>query len=174
MKIRCDLHVNGGHKRLVIAPQETETDIHLALKLGAFLLFWDMDPKVEMSLKHPALVGQVFKPDLMALDETGGIKLWAECGKVAMHKLDKLTRRYAAAKVVVFKPTEEEGRRLRKDVSEQLDRSDVLDIWAWPSGEFDRFRDALQENTHVVGETEGRSLNLVINETPLAVELARF
>jgi uncharacterized protein YaeQ len=158
----------------VIAPQESETLDHLALKLGAYLLFWDMEPKLDLSLKHPALLGQPFKPDVAALDATGGIALWAECGKSAMHKLDKLTRRYPAAQLVAFRATEHEGKQMRRDVDEQLERARFLKIWAWPAADFSAWKTALAEQTHVVGEVSGRSFNLVINETPLAVELAAF
>lgn len=172
MKIRCDLHLNGAHRRLVLVPQQAETLEHLALKLSGFLLFWDYAPLVELSLKHPALAGQDFKPDLVALDGSGGISLWVECGKVALHKLDKMTRRYPSAKLVVLKATEAEARRLREDAREKLDRQELLEIWAWRQADFEAWKGALRENTHVLGEASGRSLNLVINETPLAADLA--
>lgn len=172
MKIRCDLHVNGGHRRLVLVPQEHETLEHIALKLTAYVLFWDWEPSIELSLKHPALLGQEFKPDLVALDEAGGIRLWVECGKVALHKLDKLTRRYPSAKLVVLKASPEEGRRLREDVKDKLDRHALLEIWCWSKADFAAWSSALRPDVFVGGEALGRSLNLVINDTPLAADLA--
>lgn len=176
MKIRCDLHVNGDHRRLVLAGQESETFEHLALKLGAFLLLWEYDPKVHLTTDHPALQGQPFKPDLMALDETGAVRLWAECGRVSLHKLDKLTRRYPTAKLLVLKASEDEAKRLRKDASEGLDRSALLEIWGWPAAEFKRWQSAVaaSDQAYAVGETYGRTLNLVLNETPIDVELKAF
>jgi uncharacterized protein YaeQ len=173
MSIRCDLHVNGGHRRLVIVPRKEETMEHVALRLSAFLLFWDLDPKYELSLKHPALSQQEFRPDLVALNVAGEIALWVECGNVSLHKLNKLTRRYPQARLAVLKTSPEEGRKLRADAADELSRSNLLDIWTWPAGAFASFQKALREVTHVVGEAGGVSLNLVINETPVAVDLVQ-
>ena len=49
MKFRCDVYLNGGHRRLILVSQQQETVEHLALKLTGFLVFWDLDPKVEVS-----------------------------------------------------------------------------------------------------------------------------
>ncbi len=171
MKIRCDLNLNQGHRRLILAAQENETLETLALKLSGYLLFWDSQPQVGVSLKHPALADQEFKPDLVAFDDTGRVALWLDCGKVALHKLDKLTRRYPSAKLVVLKASEAEGVRLREEVGHKLDRHGLLQILAWRKSDFALWRAALREDTHVIGDVEGRSLNLVINETPISADL---
>ncbi len=172
MKIRCDLHINHGHRKLILAPQPQETLEHLALKLAAYLLFWAYDPKVELSPKHPALAQQEFRPDLIALDEAGEVRLWVECGNVTLHKLDKLIRRYPAARLCVLKATEAEGKRLRNDLREQVPRQERVEVLCWP-GPFSLWSRALEEKTHAVGETSETSLNLVMNETAVAVDLVR-
>ncbi len=171
MKIRCDLHVNGGARKLLLVPGATETGEHLALKLAAYLLFWDFDPVVGASSKHPALADQEFIPDLMALDEGGAVRLWVECGNVAWHKLNKLVRRCPGARLVVLKSTHREAGRLRADVDEKLGRSERLEILSWPDGGFSRWLAALGEKTEAYGEAGGRSFNLVVNETPFDVDL---
>ena len=174
MKVRCDLQVNGGNRKLILVAQEHETLEHIALRLCACVLFWDMDPSAELSSKHPALADQEFQPDCIALDDGGRIKLWVECGKVAMHKLDKLTRRYPDALLVALKAAEYEGKRLRQDVEHQVDRHSLLEIWAWPKADFAVWSKAIKEDTYVVGEAQGRSLNLVINDVALATDLLKF
>ncbi|HOW27418.1 MAG TPA: YaeQ family protein [Elusimicrobiota bacterium] len=174
MRIRCDIHLNGGHRRLLLVSQQEETLEHLALKLAGFILFWDSDPTVEVSLKNPALAGQEFRPDLVAFNDAGDIALWVECGNVTMHKLNKLSRRYSQARVVVLKEQSSEAQRLRKEVAGQLTHHHRVEILGWPPGEFGRWRDALREDTHVMGEATGHSLNLVLNEIPFAVDLQIF
>jgi uncharacterized protein YaeQ len=170
VRIRCDLFLNGGHRRLLLVSQPQETLEHLALKLSAFLLFWDHDPSVEISLRHPALAGQEFRPDLAAFDVGGGIALWVECGNVALHKLGKLARRYPEARLAVVKASRAEAVKLRQDLEDE-ERAARIEIISWPQGAFAQWTRALSETVHVVGEASGLSLNLVLNETPVAVDL---
>lgn len=174
MKIRCDLHVNGSSRKLILVPGPNEKPEHLALKLCAYLLFWDEQPLVEASSRHPALQGQEFVPDLMALDDDGSIRLWLECGQVTLHKLEKLTRRLPVSRIVVMKGSEPEALRLRQDLRERLDRQKKIEILAWPGHEFKAWLAALLEKTEVYGEGGGLLLNVVVNEHPLAAEFKRF
>jgi uncharacterized protein YaeQ len=174
MAYRFDLHLNGGHRKLVLAARPEETLEHIALRLSAFLLFWEEDPKMELSPKHPALAGQEFRPDLIALASDGGIRLWGECGNVSLNKLDKLTRRCPGARIVVLKSSEADGRRMRRDLEEGIDRPASVLVRAWPQEAFKPWMRALHEATLVVGECAETSLNLVINDVPLAVDFLSF
>ena len=174
MKLRCDLHVNGGARKLVLVPAAHETAEHLGLKLASYLLFWDLNPVVGASPRHPALAGQEFAPDLMALDDAGAVRLWVECGKVTLHKLGKLTRRLPGTRLVVLKASENEAQRLRLEMKERLDRGDAVEILAWPGGQFGQWMEALQDKTEIYGEAGARTLNIVVNERPLVAELKAF
>jgi hypothetical protein len=173
MAIRCDLHLNGDHRKLILAARPEETHDHLALKLAGFLLFWGEDPIVEPSAKHAALQGQEFRPDLLALGGAGEASLWVECGQVSLNKLLKVPRRFPRVRLVVLKETPEEARRLRRDLEEENGRGEV-EVWAWPEGRFGEWRNALAELTEVFGEARGRAMNLVINHVPVAVDLLAF
>ena len=174
MKLRCDLHVNDGIRKLVLVPGPQETDEHLGLKLAAFLLFWDSSPIVDASAKHPALLDQEFKPDLMAVDETGEAKLWVECGKVTQHQLAKICRRFSRARIVVLKETEAEAKRFRADSDREFGERAPVEIWAWPQREFRDWMNALGEKTEIFGEARGRMLNVVVNERPMVAELVSY
>lgn len=174
MKIRCDLHLNGSARKLLLVPGPNETGEHLALKLAAYLLFWDEQPIVEASSKHPALANQEFIPDLMALDDSGDIRLWVECGQVTMHKLGKLTRRIPQARLVVVKATEREAARLRQDLKDQLDRQEKVEVLSFPGTKFKEWLGTLREKTEVYGEGGGLMLNAVVNEHPIVAELKVF
>lgn len=174
MKLRCDLHVNGGSRKLLIVPGASETGEHLALKLAGYLLFWDLEPQVELNAKHPALSDFEFMPDVLALEADGGIRLWVECGRVTMHKALKLTRRLPHARIVVLKETEAEAERLRRDLNEGLERSGRIEILAWPAGGFREWLGALGEKTEVYGEAGGLSLNVVVNNHPYHADLRKF
>jgi hypothetical protein len=174
MRIRCDLHVNGGDKKLLLAPGPNENPDHLALKLAAFLLFWDQEPVVDPSIKIPALAGYEFLPDLIALDDTGACKLWVECDTATMHKMNKVTRRLPQARIVVIKPDERGAKRLRIDLQNKNEREDKIEIWSWPGDSFKEWMKALAERTEVYGEAGGLSINAVVNDHPFAVDLKTF
>lgn len=174
MKLRCDLHLNGGMRKLILVPSATETEEHLGLRLSAVLLFWAQEPVIDASLKHPSLAGQEFQPDLIAFDETGAVKLWVECGKTALHKLKKLTRRCPDARILVHKPSPQDAARFRKDLIDRLDRHEAVEILAWPEGRFKDWLGALRESNEAYGESDERSLNLVLNDHPVAVDMLSF
>ena len=174
MKLRCDLSVNGGFRKLLIVPGPSETGEHLALKLAGFLLFWDFEPQVEVSAKHPALTEFEFMPDVLALQDDGSIRIWVECGKTTMNKMLKLTRRLPHSRIVVLKETEAEAQRLRRDLTEELERSERIEILAFPGAGFKEWYSTLAEKNEVYGEADPLSLNLVINNHAIHAELRKF
>ena len=174
MKLRCDLHVNGGSRKLLIVQHHDETGDHLALKLAAYLLFWDLDPQVEVSAKNPALTEFEFMPDVLALADDGSVGVWVECGKTTMNKMLKLTRRLPHSRIVVLKETAAEAERLRRDLKAELERSDRIEILAFPDATFREWLAALVEKTEVYGDADNRSLNVVVNERPFHADLQRF
>jgi hypothetical protein len=171
MATRCDLHLNGGHRRLIIARAREETLENFALRLAGYVLFWPLEPQVEISPKHPAVAQVEYKPDFLALNAGGELVLWGECGNVSLKKLDKLTRRFPGARIVALKATPAEGRQLRANLEEAADRHHRIEILSFQPGDFDVWRDALAETTEVFGESDEHSLNLVINDVPLACTL---
>ncbi|MFH1619126.1 MAG: YaeQ family protein [bacterium] len=172
MKIRCELHINGGTRRVLLAGKEEETAEHLALRLSACMLFWEYRPAVGVGPRDPALSGMEFLPDLMGTGEDGRISLWVECGNVTVNKLSKLSRRLREARIVVLKESREDGLRLRAAVRDQITKEgDRIEILCWPAQEFRRWAGVLEESNHAVGEAQGCSLNMVLNESAFAVQL---
>lgn len=171
MKLRCELHLDGRVGRLILVPRREETLDHLALKLAAYAMFNAREPSVEPSSNHPALIGTDFRPDVMALDEAGTVNLWIECGAVTINKVDKVTRRFPYARVVVIKATEREALRLRADVDENVRHARRIEIWAFKDGDFAAWRQALGEKTEIFGDAAEKTFNLVVNETAFAAEL---
>jgi uncharacterized protein YaeQ len=153
-----------------VSSHHEETFDRLALKLAAAVLFWEEEPVVDPSAKHPALLGQEFRPALMTLNPNGDVRVWIECGPVSLNKLDKLTRRFPHTRLVVYKATPDEGRRLRRDLTEKEVRRSI-DIWAWPPAVFQQWRSAVDEKTEIYGESNEQMLNLTINNVPLSTDL---
>lgn len=171
MTLRCELNVNGGSRRILLVGKEEEPHEHLALRLTAAILFFDLEPALEAGPGDPLLADIGFLPDLMAPDGTGGVAVWVECGNVANNKLIKVARRVKQGRLVVLKEDEDEGRRQREVIKKEIRNGERIEVWAWPKAEFARWNAALQESNYVYGEASGRSLNLVLNETAFSVDL---
>ncbi len=171
MTLRCELNVNGGTRRILLVGKEEETHEHLALRLTAAILFFDLEPALEAGPDDPALADIGFLPDLLAPDGTGGVAVWVECGNVANNKLIKVARRVKQGRLVVLKEDEDGGRRQREVIKKEIRNGERIEVWAWPKADFVRWNAALRESNYVYGEASGRSLNLVLNETAFSVDL---
>jgi len=172
MKIRCDLHLNGKNRKIYLVPRPEEKLDHLALKLAAIAMFFDLNPIVEPSPDHPSLYGFAHRPDACVLDEGGQITHWIECGNVTLHKLDKIIRKLSGGRIIVLKATLREAEKLRKDLTAEVKNSERVEIWAWKDEEFKVWLKAIAEKTEIFGESREESFNLVINEVPYAASLA--
>src|SRR5690242_6952847 len=102
MKLRASVHLNNQSSSIQIYAGIQETWDHLALKLAASLFFFDSNPTIEMGATHPALQGQDYYPDLLVVDWTNQPTLWVECGKTTLHKLEKVSKRFRQARVIVL------------------------------------------------------------------------
>jgi hypothetical protein len=174
MAYRCEYNLNGDKRRLILTQGKEEPFDHVALRLAAFALFWTSEPKMELSPSHPALDSVEFRPDFLALNDAGEIVLWGECGNTSLNKLDKLTRRFPSARIVALRASEPEGKRMRADVDDAVDRNGRIEILAFRAEDFILWRNAVEEKIELFGESNERSFNLVINHTPLACDLAAF
>ena len=174
MQIRCSIQMGDVQKKIVLVSQTNETPQLLALKLAAYILFLDYNPYLELSAKNPALAGQEFRPDILALDESGAIKLWVECGNTTTNKLDKLIRRYREARIAVLKAYPHETENLRRHLEKnEVLHSHRIEVWSFPEGVFDDWYNALGETVDVVGEHSDRSFNLVMNSVPFCFDFLK-
>lgn len=171
MKIRAELHLNGLSGKVILAAKPEEKADHLALKLAAFAMFLDKEPIVEPSSDHPALGDLDLRPDVCALDISGQISLWIECGEVSINKVDKVNRRLPQVRLVVLKKSMHEATRLRETLNEQVRNPEKIEIWTWPEGTFKTWLQAMEDKTELFGEAHEKSFNLVVNNIPYAVDL---
>jgi uncharacterized protein YaeQ len=170
MKIRCDLTINGENRKPYLVSNPNEPDEHLVHKVAAFILSWSYDPILDATSKNPALSNFEFVPDLMALDDGGGLKLWVECGTVTHHKLTKITRRAPHCRIVVIKENEREAARLRKELLDQFDRPERVEVLAWPGTTYKEWVALGSDKMEAFGEASGLMINAVVNEHPVLVE----
>lgn len=86
--------------KVIIGRQETETVVHVTLKLIGFILFYRDRLQIETRLPNSMIS---FVPDLVQLDYELRPKLWVECGECSVTKLDKLAVKAPEADLWVIK-----------------------------------------------------------------------
>ncbi len=172
MKIRSTLFLNGQSSTLNLFSTLQETQDHLLLKLAAFIFFSDLLPTVETGAAHPALSGQDFWPDLMTVDLTGQVGLWMECGKTTLHKLEKVSKRFRQARLIVLTAEPHQA----KQQAEEVEREELkgIQVWSFAYGEFARWKSLAKERNDIIGEANETSMNLVLNDQTYMTELERI
>ena len=112
---------SGKSKKLILFKDLNETEEHIALKLIAYLYFFEHEIKPETSVQ------QKYKPDLVVFDDPlleSSIKFWVECKDSEVKKLDRVLRKNRNARVYLFNSgnvIENREKQLRKKIRD-LDR----------------------------------------------------
>jgi uncharacterized protein YaeQ len=174
VKIRCELTFNGETRKPYLVSGPSEPDDHLAHRIAAYILFWNDRATTDATTKTPALANFEFLPDLLAVDEAGEATVWIECGTVTMNKLTKVTRRMPRARIVIMKETERAAQDLRRDLNDQFDRPERVEILAWPGNSYKEWAATVGDSIEAFGEADGRSINGVVNEQMVVVEFKAY
>ena len=169
MKIRATLHVDGRSTALLVCPVMQETTEHVLLKLAAAVLFAKREPILSPSSQHPALRDQDFLPDLVHVNDHNEVTLWIECGGTTLHKMEKVAKRYRDARLIVLTATPVEGATIKENLPQEP--WNRWEIFAFPHGEFARWKQLIRESNDLIGEADERSMNLVVNEEMYVMDL---
>lgn len=86
--------------KIIIGQAETETVIHVGLKLLGYLLFFRDRIQIETRLPDQMIP---YVPDLSQLDYELRPRLWVECGECSIAKLHKLAVKAPEAEIWVLK-----------------------------------------------------------------------
>jgi hypothetical protein len=86
--------------KIIIGQQQTETVVHVALKLLGYLLFFRERLQIEPRLPNDAIP---YVPDLVQLDYELRVQLWVECGECSVSKLHKLAVKTPEADIWIVK-----------------------------------------------------------------------
>jgi uncharacterized protein YaeQ len=166
-KYSFDLVCNEESRKLVLTRATEESEQHLAMKLVAYLLFFDRRLKVE------AGVDQHYKPDLVRTDGRD-VTLWVDCGQISIHKLDKIATTNHAADIVVVKPTRRSAESHRRQAQKRVRRMERVSYVMFDDGFVDALAAALSTRTGLHATLEGEMLEMRVNETRLATRIHRL
>lgn len=87
-------------RSVIIGRKETETVVHVVLKLIGFIFFYRERLRIEPRLPDDSIP---YEPDLIQLDYELRPQLWVECGECSLTKLDKLAVKCPEAELWVVR-----------------------------------------------------------------------
>ena len=106
-----------GQRTIVMAQSPEEPDEHILLRFLAHVLFYDE------SLVDAHGFTDIHEPDLHALDLTGQLTLWVECGIPPMKRLSRALGKWKDARFVVLVASQEEALTVRDQIVAQKPRN---------------------------------------------------
>ncbi|MCM8775142.1 MAG: YaeQ family protein [Candidatus Omnitrophica bacterium] len=142
-KFTFDLQSHQVRKKLVLVKSELELRTHVVLKLLAYLLFYDPRLQIETS------VDMHYKPDLVIPGESGIPELWIDCGKIALRKVEKISTKLRASRIVIVKETHGELERFKKLIDKKVDAAFRLEYLAFDHDFISGIADSLQRTNEL-------------------------
>lgn len=129
--------VSAHGKTLVLTKRPVERSLHVIIKALLWALYLPQYPttKVEVS------IGARYKPDLVALDESGQPLFWGESGEVGKRKIETLCHRYRSTHLVFGKwgPLHHQKASMFAEIARQSKRSAPVELLFFPENSRDRF-----------------------------------
>ncbi len=102
-------------EKLVIGAFDNESGANIALKLLAYLMFIEKRPRIDED------AGWHFTPDLIARDDAGDIRLWVDCGRVSMKKVDTIAMKVRDhIDFFVFRKTQRDMEQFYQTIKEKI------------------------------------------------------
>lgn len=142
-KFTFDMMAPRVHKRMIFVKAESEQRQHVVMKMLSYMLFYDSRLAVEKQ------AGLHYKPDLVILSEGAHPELWIDCGKVAVAKVENLTRKLKKTRIILVKSTAGEMERFRKVVDRKAEYANRLEYLAFENGFVDGIADSLERNNEI-------------------------
>lgn len=145
-------------RRFLLQAAEGELAWHIALKLIAIILWMEHAPQAEVG------IGWHYKPDVVVRDAEGKVRLWGDCGNIAVRKI---------VRVASWLPQEgvlhilRRGRRDARQLSDSLrgkghDYARVR-ITAFDDGFVDELAASLDTTNRIEAQCHGPDLTLAVS-----------
>jgi uncharacterized protein YaeQ len=162
-KYTLDITCNGVQRKLIVARGSGESEEHIALKLLAYLLYFEREPRIEQGVE------QTYKPDLVCHDGRD-VTLWVDCGDIRPHKLDRVLTTNRQAEVVVVKPNLRTARTYKELAEKRLRRPERTRYLTFENGFVERFVALLEARSTIAAQATADPwrLELTLNGKELA------
>ncbi|HXV28205.1 MAG TPA: YaeQ family protein [bacterium] len=151
--------------KIILVKNDLELRNHVILKLLGYLIYYEPGLKVEIS------AGMHYKPDLLVPgDHTP--KVWIDCGKVTLKKVESLSAKLRHTRVIFIKETQRELETFKKLIGKKAGETGHFEYLAFEPGFIASLASALQRTNHitlyeVMENTIGIALNDEVFESTL-------
>lgn len=146
-------------KKLILVKNDLESRAHVVMKLLAFMIYFEPRLQVETS------AGMHYKPDLMIAGDHGVPELWIDCGKIALRKVDSLSGKLRASRVILVKETKRELETFRQLIEKKVEHSATLEYLAFDKGFVSGIADALARGNEVtLYEAAENTIGVALNQ----------
>ncbi|MDA9101372.1 YaeQ family protein [Omnitrophica bacterium] len=155
-------------KKLILVKSASENREHVALKLMAFMLFYD--PRLMIEIQ----IGTHYKPDLVIEGNGTQPELWIDCGYVAVKKATSLAQKLKTTRLVFFKETRSEARNFSHLLGKRDEGTDRIEFVSFEN----RFIADLAAHFNKVNEvtlyeTTETAVGVALNEDVFETEIYR-
>ncbi|UZP67030.1 YaeQ family protein [Desulfovibrio mangrovi] len=129
--------------KLVLRAAPGEVAWHIALKILGYLLFMEYEPRIEEG------IGWHYKPDLVSLDDHGALRLWVDCGNIAVRKIDRVAQKVGPdAPFVILRRSHRDALLLAQSL-DKMRFPERVHILSFEKGFVDAFADALDATNQI-------------------------
>lgn len=130
-------------EKMILVKSDLESREHVVMKLLAYLLFYDPRLKIEKS------VDMHYKPDLVIPGDHGVPELWIDCGKIALKKVDSLSRKLKTSRLIIVKETRRDLHNFRLTIDKKVENADRVEYLAFEDGFVQGIASSLQRTNEV-------------------------
>lgn len=153
-------------EKMILVKNDMESRHHVVLKLLAYCLYHDPRLVIEKG------VDMHYKPDLVIPGDHGVPELWIDCGKIAVRKVDNLTRKLKAGRFIILKENKRELNEFRKVIEKKVENPDGVEYLAFENGFVQGIAENLARTNEVtvypiMENTIGFALNDMVFESSL-------
>lgn len=99
MSLRRKWTLRAGEQKVVFIKSANESAEHVLMKAFLWALYLPDYPTMRLEVR----IGDHYKPDVVALDESGKPIFWGESGKVGQDKIRSLLKRFPSTHFVMAK-----------------------------------------------------------------------
>ncbi|MFW5735057.1 MAG: YaeQ family protein [Oceanidesulfovibrio sp.] len=144
-------------EKLVLWAHPSELPWHIGLKVIAYVIHMEHSPLVELS------VGFRFKPDLAVVDDTGRVRLWIDCGNIAVKKVRRVAGwLQSGARFVVLRREERDGLALVEAIQADGPLRHRLEVLWFDDGFADGFAEALDASNTLACVRTARRIDMTL------------
>jgi uncharacterized protein YaeQ len=157
VKFTFSLTIDDVKEKLVIDAWKGEMTWHVVLKLLGFLLFFEDRPRIEESVQWH------YKPDLFARDNEGKLRLWIDCGNIAVRKIDRVATKMGSERFFILRRTRHEAERLKAAMDGRVKHLARVQLVAFDDGFVDDLAAHLDRTNDLEASRSEKALALTVS-----------